>query len=124
MSEYKVNDRVRVTLVIEGKLVFENGVVMHIDQGNGHTRVVRKGNLTVEVLEPEYEADALYMDAYGSIYIRQDPEHAMNPWRDLDGVGYPDRFVHRPLRKLVPEDSHEASWAGKDFNQRNDQSTT
>ena len=112
MTDYKIGDRVR--FVQEWKGVIKNIVLApdpYVEFETGRRIYtgswVQDGEsaLSVEVIEPEYESGAMYVDADGD-YFCYLPDHdiEMGPWYSPGSdMGYGDSYLPRPLRKLVPE---------------------
>ena len=108
MTDCKVGDRVRATWTKEGVvkriidtpeccIEFEDGIHVYPHSYHG-------APMTIEVLEPEYEAGAMYVDADGDFFAYCPANDKDHPWLSPGtGIGYGPKFPSRPLRKLVPE---------------------
>ena len=110
MAEYKAGDRVRVTQTLEGVISEVDHNVIYLIDGKGILLGVVLGDAwAVEVLEPEYEKGAMYVDADGGFYAYWPNERGdETPWAEPGShhhlrLGVP----MRPLRKLVPEGGSE-----------------
>jgi hypothetical protein len=103
VSEYKIGDRVRITRTWEGVAKEIVGGTILLD--SGRRPLVDDDNVTVEVLEPEYENGVLYVDAVGAFYVYWPGVGSLKrPWFEPGNENALRAFVPvRPLRKLVPE---------------------
>lgn len=106
LPDFKIGDRIKVTRTWEGAVTKVAGGYIELDNGHRPSLTVNTDYetghcaVTVEVIEPAYEDDAVYMDADGDIVVRRDDGR----W-DAVGYDYPqdEIWVTRPLVKLVPE---------------------
>lgn len=108
MSTLRTGDRVRVEF--EGVVGWvpstgDNCWDIEVRLPNGVTTYVRHEHVTVLAPpEPDYDANAVYIDADGDVFRRVYVDADVLRWRDtIDGRLKPEDYPTRPLRKLVPE---------------------
>ena len=102
MTDFKICDRVKVE--------FETRVGSPSPAHKGRSTTDDEGRTFflpdkyLTLIEPEYEAGEMYVDADGDYFCYLPEWDEDMPWYAVGhDIGYRDSALPRPLRKLVPE---------------------
>jgi hypothetical protein len=107
MARYKKGDEVRVTFTDLGFITDVDGDFGFDINDTYYIPVKAWGDhVTVELVEPAYDAWSVYVSASGALYYRRGSYPDGLPWRHVaSGDLHVEEDPVRPLRKLVPEES-------------------
>lgn len=100
---YKVGDKVKVTLAIEGEITYasRDANYYEVRDKSGTVRGfgLRDPSVTVELVKPEYEVGEFYKSPSGFLARRES-----GGWKYVEtGQFYEDKSWHGSFVKLVPE---------------------
>lgn len=105
MPDFKIGDRIKVSFEGEVHSVDSAGNVFVKSQDDYTQRFyapsASTGHITVEVIEPEYEHGAIYMDADGDVFRWTATDNF--PWKSFAGDRFPRDYPTKPIQKMVPE---------------------
>jgi hypothetical protein len=108
LKNLKYGQRLRVTFEAEFVQVTPSYVRLKWADGkaeSSYLMALDQGNLTIDVIEPEYVDGAMYQDRNGYPYMFSAPGLTHGPEWYVPGVEIPYDFTTpaRPLTRLVPQ---------------------